>query len=90
MKNKWKKLNYHPLFGEVPVAVPGYRLLFWPKMLNMLVLSKLCFYHSSILALYLACPISDPGALYSLNTNYFILVSAPQSHKTLVCETQSL
>jgi hypothetical protein len=27
MKNKWQKLNYHLLFGEVP----GYRLLFCQK-----------------------------------------------------------
>ena len=28
LKNKWQKVNYHLLLGEVPVAVPGYRLLF--------------------------------------------------------------
>jgi hypothetical protein len=31
MKNKWQKVNNHPLLGEVHVAVPGYRLLFCQK-----------------------------------------------------------
>jgi hypothetical protein len=31
MKNKWQKFNNHPLLGEVPVAVPRYRLLFCQK-----------------------------------------------------------
>jgi hypothetical protein len=29
MKNKWQKVNYHLLLGEVPVALPGYCLLFF-------------------------------------------------------------
>jgi hypothetical protein len=31
MKNKWQKLNYHLLFGEVPLAVPRYLLNFFKK-----------------------------------------------------------